>query len=269
VEPDVTGVRALHVPETGVVDFRRVARTIASEISDAGAAVATSCEVSAIEPAPGALRLRHGRGETAARAAVFCAGGWSDRLAVVAGAIPEPRVVPFRGVYQRLRSHCSHLVRGLVYPVPDPALPFLGVHLTRHPDGEVLVGPTARIAATRDVTGRRGGVADLRSTLSWPGTWRLMARHWRAGAGELRRAAGSAAIARDAARYVPGITARDLEPAFSGIRAQALARDGTLLDDFLVSETERAVHVRNAPSPAATSALALARLIVDRVERRE
>jgi 2-hydroxyglutarate dehydrogenase len=266
VEPHATGAAALHSPATGVVDFRRVAAALAAEVSGDGATVATSCEVASIETAPRALRLRHRCGETLARRAVFCAGPWSDRLAVAAGAPVEPRIVPFRGAYLRLRSERSDLVQGLVYPVPDPALPFLGVHLTRHPDGQVLVGPTARIASTRDVAGRPRS-ADLRSTLTWPGTWRLMARHWRAGAGELRRAIGRRAVARDAARYVPDISARDLEPAFSGVRAQALARDGTLLDDFLVSETERAVHVRNAPSPAATSALALARLIVDRVER--
>jgi (S)-2-hydroxyglutarate dehydrogenase len=141
-------------------------------------------------------------------------------------------------------------VRALIYPVPDPRLPFLGVHLTRRIDGEVLVGPTALLA---------GG-------LGWPGTWRLVRRFWRTGVTELRHAASRRALAREAARYVPELTAADVRPGPSGVRAQALGRDGSLVDDFVVSETERAVHVRNAPSPAATSSLAIARLVADRVE---
>jgi len=267
VEPHARGAAALHSPATGIVDFRRVARALADDVTAAGGTVATSCAVESVEPSSRALHLRHSMGATAARRAVFCAGPWSDRLATAAGARPEPRIVPFRGAYLRLAPERRHLVRALIYPVPDPRLPFLGVHLTRRSDGEVLVGPTARMAATRDVTTRRPRVADLRSTLAWPGTWRLMKSHWRAGLAELRRAVGRGALAAEAARYVPEIEAGDLLPAFSGIRAQALAHDGTLLDDFVVSETERAVHVRNAPSPAATSSLALARVIVDRAER--
>ena len=267
VEPHARGVAALHSPATGVVDFGHVARSLAADVTAVGGTVATSCAVASVEPARRALRLRHAGGETAARRAVFCAGPWSDRLAAASGASEEPRIVPFRGAYLRLARGRRQLVRALIYPVPESGLPFLGVHLTRNPDGEVLVGPTARMAATRDVTDRRPRAADLRSTLTWPGTWRLAAAHWRAGLTELRRAVGRRALAAEAARYVPEIEASDLLPAFSGIRAQALARDGTLLDDFVVSETERAVHVRNAPSPAATSSLALARLIVDRVER--
>jgi len=267
VEPHARGAAALHSPATGIVDFRRVARALAADVTAAGGTVATSCAVESVEPSSRALHLRHSMGATAARRAVFCAGPWSDRLATAAGARPEPRIVPFRGAYLRLAPERRDLVRALIYPVPDPRLPFLGVHLTRCADGEVLVGPTARMAATRDVTTRRPRVADLRSTLAWPGTWRLMKSHWRAGLAELRRAVGRGALAAEAARYVPEIEAGDLLPAFSGIRAQALAHDGTLLDDFVVSETERAVHVRNAPSPAATSSLALARVIVDRAER--
>ncbi|MGI8805522.1 MAG: L-2-hydroxyglutarate oxidase [Thermoleophilaceae bacterium] len=267
VEPHAQGIAALHSPATGVVDFRHVARALATDVTAAGGTVATSCAAASVEPGRRALGLRHADGETVARRAVFCAGPWSDRLAAAAGAPAEPRIVPFRGAYLRLRPERRDLVRALIYPVPDPGLPFLGVHLTRHPAGQVLVGPTSRIAATRDVTDRRPRVADLRATLSWPGSWRLAASHWRAGLLELRRAAGRGVLAAEAARYVPEIEASDLLPAFSGVRAQALARDGTLLDDFVVSETERAVHVRNAPSPAASSSLALARLIMDRVER--
>jgi (S)-2-hydroxyglutarate dehydrogenase len=265
IEPHVRAVAALHSPATGVVDFTEVAAALAREVEGAGGTVATGCEVRSIDPVTGGLRLVHGRGETLTRRAVLCAGPWSDRLATRAGAPADPRIVPFRGAYLRLRDVRRHLVRALVYPVPDPRLPFLGVHLTRHPDGEVLLGPTARMAATRDVRRSRPRPRDLRETLAWPGTWRLVARHWRAGLDEALHAVSRRSLAAAAARYVPEITARDLAPAFSGIRAQALGRDGRLVDDFVISRTERAVHVRNAPSPAATSALALARLIVDRL----
>ncbi|HEV2075119.1 MAG TPA: FAD-dependent oxidoreductase, partial [Thermoleophilaceae bacterium] len=206
-------------------------------------------------------------GEVRARRAVFCAGPWSDRLARACGAPPDPRIVPFRGAYHRLRSERRHLVRSLIYPVPDPGLPFLGVHLTRAAHDQVLVGPTAIVAPYRDVIRRRPSPRDVAATLTWPGTWRLMARFWRTGLAELDRALRRGAVAAEAARFVPEIELEDLAPAFSGLRAQALARNGHLVDDFVLSRTERAIHVRNAPSPAATSALALARLVVDRLER--
>jgi 2-hydroxyglutarate dehydrogenase len=267
LEPHARGLAALHSPATGIVDFGAVAGALAEDVAAGGGRVLTSCPVEAVEPVASALRLRHRGGQTLARRAVLCAGPWSDRLAVAAGADASPRIVPFRGAYLRLRPERRDLVRSLIYPVPDPRLPFLGVHLTRHADGEVLLGPTALLALGRDVTSRgRPDPADLASTLSWPGTWRLAARHWRTGAVELHRALSRRALAAEAARYVPEIRADDLVPAFSGVRAQALDRSGRLVDDFVISETERAIHLRNAPSPAATSALALARLIVDRLE---
>jgi 2-hydroxyglutarate dehydrogenase len=267
VEPHARGLAALHSPSTGIVDFAAVARSLAADVEAIGGGVWTSCAVEGVSQADDRLRVRHAAGTVEARHAIFCTGGWSDRLAVAAGAPPDPRIVPFRGTYTRLRGERSHLVRSLIYPVPDPALPFLGAHLTRHPNGEVLVGPTALPASTRDARTRRPDPRTIASTVGWPGTWRMARRHWRLGVAETRSAISRRAMARAAARYVPEIEADDLEPAFSGIRAQALARDGTLLDDFLVAETPRALHVRNAPSPAATSALTLARLIVDRVER--
>jgi (S)-2-hydroxyglutarate dehydrogenase len=266
IEPHVRGVAALHSPATGVVDFSRVASALAREVEEGGGTVVTDCAVHTVEPTARGLSIGHRRGRTLTRRAVFCAGPWSDRLATGAGGPADPRVVPFRGAYMRLREERRHLVRALVYPVPDPGLPFLGVHLTRHPDGEVLVGPTARLAGTRDVRRSRPRVRDCWETLAWPGTWRLMARHWRSGVDEVRHAVSTRALAAEAARYVPGIGPSDIVPAFSGIRAQALGRDGRLVDDFVVSRSERALHVRNAPSPAATSALALGRLIVERIE---
>ena len=191
------------------------------------------------------------------RFAVLCAGLEADRLAVAAGAEPDPRIVPFRGAYLRLRTDRAHLVRGLIYPVPDPSLPFLGVHLSRHVDGNVSLGPSALLAPAR-----------LAHSLSWPGTWRMARRWWRTGLSELGHAASTRRFAREAAAYVPELSPGDFGRWYSGVRAQAVARDGTLVDDFVISDTERALHVRNAPSPAATSALALARLIADRVEAR-
>ena len=204
--------------------------------------------------------------------AVFCAGAWSDRLAVRAGASVDPRIVPFRGVYLRLQSGAAReLVRALIYPVPDPRLPFLGVHLTRTIDGEALIGPTALLAGARDayeLTKVRG--SDLFDTLAWPGTWRMAARFWRTGLSEIHRAAHHAALVDAAARYVPALSelAEDeLQPALAGVRAQALGRDGRLIDDFVFARTPRALHVRNAPSPAATSSLAIARHVADEAGR--
>lgn len=267
IEPHVRAVAALHSPATGVVDFAAVARALAADVEAAGGVVATGCEVEALEPGARALTVRHARGSLRARFCVACAGAWSDRLARRAGAAADPRIVPFRGAYKQLRPERARLVRALVYPVPDPALPFLGVHLSRH-GNEVLVGPTALLAGARDAySAARVSARDLAETLAWPGTWRLLRRFWRSGVRELAQLASERALARAAARLVPGIEARDLLPGPAGVRAQALARDGSLLDDFAFSATPRALHVRNAPSPGATAALAIAREIADRAER--
>jgi (S)-2-hydroxyglutarate dehydrogenase len=244
IEPHARGVAALHSPETGVVDFARVARAYADDFRAAG----------------GEIELGHGATVAAvlgrSRFAVFCAGHAADELAVAAGADPDPRIVPFRGAYLKLRPEKSHLVNGLIYPVPDPELPFLGVHMSRHIDGNVSLGPSALLAP-----------AHLRRSLGWPGTWRMARRWWRTGVREIAHAASSRRFAREAAEYVPALEPGDFSPWYAGVRAQALSRDGRLVDDFVISETERALHVRNAPSPAATASPALARLIADRVER--
>jgi 2-hydroxyglutarate dehydrogenase len=193
--------------------------------------------------------VEHAHGTTVARRLIACAGASSDRLAEAGGASPDPRIVPFRGTYLKLRAERRGLVRGLIYPVPDPGLPFLGVHFSRHVDGEVYLGPTALLEAR------------LRS-LAWPGTWRMLRRWWRTGLTELRYAASTRAYAAEAARYVPALRPEDVEPAFAGVRAQALGRDGALRDDFVFSEQGPVLHVRNAPSPAATAALAIARHLV-------
>jgi L-2-hydroxyglutarate oxidase len=264
LEPHARGIAALHSPSTGITDFAQIARSLAAELREGGVTIATGCELLATRPARGVLRLKHSQGITETRGAVFCAGAWSDRLAVDAGAAEDPRIVPFRGAYLRLRTPRRDLVRSQIYPVPDPALPFLGVHLSRRIDGDVLIGPTALLVGARDayeLLRLRG--EDLRDTLGWPGTYRMIARWWRTGLTELHRAASRSALLAAAARYVPELTLQDVEPAFAGVRAQALTRDGSLLDDFAFSRTERALHVRNAPSPAATSALAIARHVAE------
>jgi len=268
LEPHATGIAGLHSPGTGIADFAAVARSYARDVVEGGGSIATGCEVGGVALNGRALRLSHSRGVTEARNVVFCAGAWADRLAVQAGADPDPRIVPFRGAYLRLRPERRGLVRSLIYPVPDPSLPFLGVHLTKHIDGEVLVGPTALMAGARDAyrLGRVRG-RDVLDTVTWPGTWRMLGRWWRTGVTELRYAALRSAFVQAAARYVPELRPEDVEPSFAGVRAQALGRDGKLVDDFVFSRTDRALHVRNAPSPAATSSLAIGRHVADEAER--
>ena len=268
VEPHASGVAALHSPNTGIVDFPAMARAIGAEVSERGGRIELGCEVLDVDARPDEVVLHTSRGELRARQAVFCAGAWSDRLAARAGAPEDPRIVPFRGAYLRLKPERAALVRGLIYPVPDPSLPFLGVHLTRHAGGDVLIGPTALLAPARDAYELRGvRRRDLGETLRWPGTWRLARRWWRTGLTELHHAVSPAALTRAAARYVPELQPGDAEPAWAGVRAQALARDGALVDDFAFSHTERALHVRNAPSPGATASLAIARYVADEAER--
>lgn len=269
IEPHATGVAALHSPNTAIVDFATVGAHLADDVRAAGGEIRLGWELTGVAAGARSIRLRSAAGDEAEAArAVFCAGLWSDRLAVLAGADPDPRIVPFRGGYLRLAPRRRELVRGLIYPVPDPRLPFLGVHLTRRIDGEVLVGPSALLVGARDGyalgTLRR---ADILDTLTWPGTWRMATRLWRTGIGELRLAVRRDAFAAEAARYVPELRGEDLLPALAGVRAQAVARDGRLVDDFLLSATPRAIHVRNAPSPAATSSLALAGRIADAAEQ--
>ncbi len=247
LEPHCTGIAGLHSPNTGIVDFSAVARALADDVRAAGGAIALGRPVTAVALDDGGVRLEGA--EVAARHAVFCAGGQASRLAVKAGAPEDPRIVPFRGQYLSLRPQARELVRGLIYPVPDPDLPFLGVHLTRHISGDVLLGPSAMLV---------GG-------LRWPGTWRVVRRFWRTGIEELRMAASRRAFVAACARYVPELRAGDVEGGPAGVRAQAVGRDGALVDDFIVSEAGGTMHVRNAPSPAATSSLAIADLIADRV----
>jgi L-2-hydroxyglutarate oxidase len=248
LEPHCTGIAGLHSPNTGIVDFGAVARALADDVRQAGGDIVLGRAVTGVARHDGAIRLAGA--EVTASHAVFCAGGQATDLAVEAGAPADPRIVPFRGQYLSLRPEARKLVRGLIYPVPDPDLPFLGVHLTKHISGEVLLGPSAMLV---------GG-------LRWPGTWRVVRRFWRTGLHELHMAASRRAFVAACARYVPELRVRDVTGGPAGVRAQAVGRDGALVDDFVFSEAAGTLHVRNAPSPAATSSLAIADLIADRVE---
>lgn len=260
IEPHARGVAALHSPHTAIVDFAAVAGALAAEVTAAGGEIRTGELVTRVNAGPAGARVQLASGAVLpSDRVVVCAGLHADRLARASGQDPEPRIIPFRGEYYRLAPHRRHLVRGLIYPVPDPALPFLGVHLTRRFDGEVLLGPNAVLATAREGYRRTAVRArDLYETLTWPGTPRMMRRHWRAGAGELYRSARKPAFVAQLRRYVPELRAQDALPAAAGVRAQAVDRDGSLVDDFRLGVIDGVVWVRNAPSPAATSSLAIA-----------
>ncbi|HVV89839.1 MAG TPA: L-2-hydroxyglutarate oxidase [Solirubrobacterales bacterium] len=267
VEPAAAGLEALHSPQTGIVDYLAVCEALARRFREAGGTITTGARVERVSAAGGRLTIGHSSGETVAARALFCAGAWSDRLAVAAGADPDPRIVPFRGAYLELRRERAALLRGMLYPVPDPALPFLGVHVTRHVDDSVTIGPTALLSpALRAGSLRLVEPRTVARTLTWPGTARMAWRYRAAAREELRHALSRRALVAAATRYLPSLELDDVVGEHAGVRAQALARDGTLVDDFAFSETERALHVRNAPSPGATSSLAIAGYVVDRLE---
>lgn len=267
VEPHAAGIAALHSPTTAIVDFGAVARALAGEVAARGGEVRLRAEVVRVEDGPGrpAVILRDGTRLEADRVLV-CAGLHADRLARASGEPGTPRIVPFRGEYLALREDRRDLVRGLIYPVPDPALPFLGVHLTRTIDGSVLVGPNAILALAREGYRRRDVRArDVAALVAWPGFWRLAAAHHRVAASEILRSASRRAFVREARRFVPELRAQDVVPARAGVRAQAVDADGALVDDFRLSTAGDVVWVRNAPSPAATSSLAIAEELVARL----
>lgn len=263
-EPKVRGLAAIRVGTTGVCDFRAVAGRLAEEVRDAGGVIRFGAEVTAIDRRPWGVAVRTADGLVVrARVLVNCAGLHCDRIARLAGDDPGMRIVPFRGEYYELAR--PELVRGLVYPVPDPAFPFLGVHLTRGFDGSVHVGPNAVPAAAREGYGWPVvRPRELVDTLSWPGSWRIARRHWRYGAGEVHRSLSKHAFTEAVRRLLPDVTEEDLRPSPAGVRAQAVLRDGTLVDDFLIREAPHTVHVLNAPSPAATASLPIGREVARR-----
>jgi L-2-hydroxyglutarate oxidase LhgO len=268
LEPHVTGLEGLHAPETGIVDFRRVAAALADDVRSAGGEIRTGHEVTDIHSGRDGSVVMTSVGGFKTRSLISCAGLQSDRLAAMTGAPASPKIVPFRGSYYLLRPAARSLVHGLVYPVPDPAFPFLGVHFTKQISGEVLAGPNAVLAFAREgYRARDFRPRELWETLAYSGFRKLARRYWRAGLGELRGEVSKRTFVAELRKLVPALERRDLLPGPSGVRAQALSADGRLLDDFWLDEAERVTHVRNAPSPAATSSLAIARSIADQVER--
>ena len=268
IEPEAAGIAALHVPGTASVDYGRVARRMGELVRDAGAELRTSTRLLGIHREEGGLRLVCDTGELRVERLVACAGLHSDRVASSTTARRDDlRIVPFRGEYYRLREPAAERIRGLIYPVPDPSFPFLGVHLTRTVDGIVEAGPNAVLALSREGY-RRGAVRlrDLYDTLTWPGFWRLAGRYWRTGLAEELRSLSSRLFLSSLQELVPALGAGDIERAGAGVRAQALGRDGALLSDFAFAEAPGMLHVLNAPSPAATASLAIAREIADRLE---
>ena len=262
LEPHVAGVGGLHSPTTAITDYRAVARALRDDVVAAGGAVRLGAEVTAIRTIGAAVRVTAAGGELELDRLVVCAGLQADRLARLAGDEREPTIVPFRGEYFRVRPGREELVRGLVYPVPDPAYPFLGVHFTRRVDGTVDVGPNAVLALAREGYGwRTVRPADVAETLRSSGFRRLARRHWRMGARELRGSLLRGSFAAEARRYVPELRTDDLVRASAGVRAQALDPDGSLVDDFRIGRVGPVTTVRNAPSPGATSSLAIAEYI--------
>ncbi len=280
-EPHVAGMDGLYVPDTGIVDYPEVARTYARRIEEGEGEVRTGWRVTKIrrdaaggesaqgeQPGGGDLVLETSRGAVRCGLLINCAGAWSDRLARLAGVDPGARIVPFRGEYYDLRPDRRHLVKNLIYPVPDPRFPFLGVHFTRTVfDGQVEAGPNAVLALARD--GYSWGQVNLRDsleTLSYFGFWRLAARHAVIGCGEVYRSLSRAAFVRALRRLIPELEDDDVEPGGAGVRAQALDSQGRLLDDFHIVRAQRMVHVLNAPSPGATASIAIGRQIAAMID---
>lgn len=265
VEPHVFGVEALYVPTTAVVDFQQVAAVLARRVTEMGGFVRVSTTVRSVTRRPDALVIHTSRGDELAGGLIACAGLYSDRLATAVGAPDDLTIVPFRGDYYEVRPERRHLCRGLIYPVPDPGFPFLGVHFTRGIDNRVLAGPNAVLALSRQGYGRFDvRPRDLAQTLRWPGFWRLAGKHLPTGVAEVWRDYCRASYVKTLQAWLPALQDEDVMPGPSGVRAQALTRDGRLLDDFSFHVAERMLHVRNAPSPAATSSLAIADVIVEK-----
>jgi len=264
-EPNIRAVAALRVEATGIIDYVAVTNVLAELARADGAELLLNTRVSSIKVTDRNVTVRHSSGTVVADVLINCAGLYSDRIALMAGLTPEVQIIPFRGEYFELRHDRRHLVNGLIYPVPDPNLPFLGVHLTRMIDGSVHAGPNAVLALAREgYSWRQMNLRDTIDSISYPGFLKLAGRNVVSGAQEIARSLSTQLFAASLARLVPGITADDIVRAGSGVRAQAITRDGSLADDFIIQRAPRQIHVLNAPSPAATSALEIARHIVNK-----
>ncbi len=263
IEPHVKGLRALVVPSTGITDYAAVCNKYAEIITDRGETILTSAEVTGIKRLGDEITVETSRGAFSANSLINCAGLFSDRVARMAGDDPQVMIVPFRGEYYDLIPERSSLVRSLIYPVPDPRFPFLGVHFTRRISGTVDAGPNAVLAFRREGYRRTDfNVRDLGSSLLFPGFWRMARKNWRSGLDEFRRSFSKPAFVRALQRLVPEVRDEDLAPGGSGVRAQALTRGGALVDDFQFVPSGKMLHVLNVPSPAATASLMIARTIV-------
>jgi len=264
LEPHARGLRAIHVPGVWVVDYRRVVEVFARELRAAGAALLTGTRLTGLAQGTRSLRLETSRGEISARFLINCAGLHADRIALRSGASLPLRIIPFRGEYWELAPERRGSVRGLIYPVPDPRFPFLGVHLSVRIDGRVEAGPSAVLALKREGYRRRDlDPRDLCEMLLFPGFWRMALRYWQTGLQELGCSRSKALFVRQVRRLMPDLQERDLLPAGSGVRAQAVWNDGSLLDDFHLVQEKRSLHVCNAPSPAATASLAIGEQIAE------
>ena len=264
-EPNTVGVAGLWSPNTGIVDYKAVSRTYARLVEEGGGEVRLSTEVTGIEQRPDELVIQTTRGEVQSRALINCAGLQSDLIARMMGSTQGLRIVPFRGEYYLLSPESQKLVRGLIYPVPDPRFPFLGVHYTKKINGSVEAGPNAVLAFAREGYGKTNlNLGHILGLLTFPGFWAMAARYWRMGIGEMYRSWNKRAFVTALQALLPQLTMDDIQPGGAGVRAQAMDSRGNLLDDFSFIEGPRAIHVLNAPSPAATASIAIGRAIVDR-----
>ena len=264
IEPHVAGIRALWAPTTGIIDYRKVASAYAGKFEQAGGDIFTSSPVQRVVQTQDGLALETPKGIIETNHVINCAGLYADRVARMMGEDVDVRIVPFRGEYYTLKPESHHLVSGLVYPVPDPRFPFLGVHFTRNIHGYVEAGPNAVLALKRE--GYRKSdvdIGDAWDSFSYSGFWKMAARHWKTGIGEVHRSYSKGVFVHDLQTLIPEIEATDLAPGGAGVRAQAVAKDGALLDDFSIRRGRHAVHVLNAPSPGATSSLAIGQHIVE------
>jgi L-2-hydroxyglutarate oxidase len=269
IEPHVRGVQAIHVPEAGIIDYRQVCEKLAEKVKTGGGEILTQARVTALFRRAGRMIVETTAGEVEAKYVVTCAGLHSDRLTRLSGQAPSVRIVPFRGEYYELKPSAHDLCRGLIYPVPDPNFPFLGVHFTRMIHGGVECGPNAVLAFAREGYYKTSvNLFDCLESLTYSGFLRLMAKHWRAGMNELWRSLSKPAFVAALQRLVPDVRSEDLVSAPAGVRAQALTPQGDLVDDFLIQETDLVVNVCNAPSPAATASLNVGNLVVDKLAAR-
>lgn len=267
LEPHAAGIGAIHVPEAGIVAYREVCRRLAVRVRERDGEVLMSTKVTGMTKKNGeGVIVTSTAGEIKARQVVNCAGLQCDRVTAMSGEKPGAKIVPFRGEYFELKPEAHHLCKNLIYPVPDPNFPFLGVHFTRMIDGSVECGPNAVLAFAREGYKKTDlNIADLAESLTYPGFLRMAAKYWRMGLGEMWRSVSKAAFVKSLQRLLPEIRAEHLEPAPAGVRAQAVTPEGGLVDDFLIQETDRVINVGNAPSPAATASLNIGKLIAERL----